>query len=168
MRRWPTTMVTCSCSCRARRALAGTVDAEVLPLHGRLSPASQDRAIAPARDGRRKVVLATDLAESSLTIDGVRTVVDAGLVREPRFDAATAMTGLVTRPASQASAQQRAGRAGRTAPGRCVRLWPAREHPARDAHPRPAIATDDLTSAALEVAAWGSPVSDLALLDQPP
>jgi ATP-dependent helicase HrpB len=140
----------------------------VLPLHGSLSPGEQDAALAPAPPGRRKVVLATDLAESSITIDGVTAVVDAGLSREPRFDAATGMTGLVTVPASRASADQRSGRAGRTAPGVCIRLWPEREHAARDAHPRPAIATDDLTGAVLEVANWGAEVAELALLDQPP
>ncbi|MFA9430618.1 ATP-dependent helicase HrpB [Egicoccus sp. AB-alg2] len=155
---------------RTARALATRalpVRAEVRPLHGRLPPDEQDRALAPPSHGTRKVVLATDLAESSLTIEGVRVVVDAGLAREPRFDPRTGMTGLVTVPASRASADQRAGRAGRTAPGRCVRLWAASEHPGRDAFPRPAIRTDDLTGAALEVAAWGSPVQDLALLDQP-
>jgi ATP-dependent helicase HrpB len=89
------------------------------------------------------------------------------LAREPRFDAATGMTGLVTVAASRASAEQRAGRAGRLGPGLAIRLWPSREHAARDAHPRPAIRTDDLTGAALEVAAWGTAVGDLALLDQP-
>ncbi len=156
---------------RAASALAGARLAGaplVLPLHGSLPPNEQDAALAPAPPGRRKVVLATDLAESSITIDGVTAVVDAGLSREPRFDAATGMTGLVTVPASRASADQRAGRAGRTAPGLCVRLWPEREHAARDAHPRPAIATDDLTGAALEVATWGADVAELALLDQPP
>jgi ATP-dependent helicase HrpB len=142
--------------------------AAVLPLYGALPPEEQDRALAPEPAGRRKVVLATDLAESSLTIEGVRAVVDAGLAREPRFDAATGMTGLVTVPASRASADQRAGRAGRTGPGLAVRLWPAREHAARDAHPRPAIRTDDLTSTALEVAAWGTAVVELTLIDQPP
>jgi ATP-dependent helicase HrpB len=156
---------------RAASALAGARlpgTPMVLPLHGSLPPKEQDAALAPAPPGRRKVVLATDLAESSITIDGVTAVVDAGLSREPRFDAATGMTGLVTVPASRASADQRAGRAGRTAPGVCVRLWPEREHGARDAHPRPAIATDDLTGAALEVATWGADVAELALLDQPP
>jgi ATP-dependent helicase HrpB len=147
------------------RAVRGAV---VLELHGSLPGREQDRALAPVRDGRTKVVLATDLAESSLTIEGVRAVVDAGLAREPRFDPATGMSGLVTVPASRASATQRAGRAGRTAPGRCVRLWPEREHAARDAHPRPAITTDDLTGTALEVAAWGADVADLTLLDRPP
>jgi ATP-dependent helicase HrpB len=139
----------------------------VLPLHGSLPPEDQDRALAPDADGRTKVVLATDLAESSLTIEGIRTVVDAGLAREPRYDPATGMTGLVTVAASRASAEQRAGRAGRTGPGRAVRLWPAREHAGRDAHPRPAILTDDLTGPSLEVAAWGAEVGELALLDHP-
>jgi ATP-dependent helicase HrpB len=145
-------------------ALAG---ASVVPLHGALPGAEQDRAIAPDPQGRRKVVVATDLAESSLTIDGVRIVVDAGLAREPRFDPATGMTGLVTVPSSRAAATQRAGRAGRTAPGVALRLWPAREHAGRDAHPRPALLTDDATGPALEVVAWGTPIADLALLDQP-
>jgi ATP-dependent helicase HrpB len=141
---------------------------QVLPLHGALPPAAQDAALAPTRAGRRKVVVATDLAESSVTIAGVTAVVDAGRSREPRFDPATGMSGLVTVAASQASADQRAGRAGRTGPGRCIRLWPAREHAARAAHPRPAITTDDLTGAALEVASWGAQVQELALLDPPP
>ncbi len=147
-------------------ALAGAP--RILPLHGSLPPAEQDAAIRPAPDGRRKVILATDLAESSLTIDGVTTVVDAGRSREPRFDAATGMAGLVTVPASRASADQRAGRAGRTAPGRAVRLWPEREHAGRDAHPRAAMVTDDLTRATLEIAAWGASVDELVLLDAPP
>jgi ATP-dependent helicase HrpB len=152
---------------RELAARGASSDVAVLPLHGRLSPDEQDRALAPDPAGRTKVVLATDLAESSITIEGVRAVVDAGLAREPRFDAATGMTGLVTVPASRASADQRAGRAGRTAPGLAVRLWPASEHAARDAHPRPAIRTDDLTGPALEVAVWGTDVEQLALLDQP-
>jgi ATP-dependent helicase HrpB len=155
---------------RVARELAGrgaSSDVVVLPLYGALPADEQDRALAPDPAGRTKVVLATDLAESSLTIEGIRAVVDAGLAREPRFDGATGMTGLVTVPASRASADQRAGRAGRTAPGLAVRLWPATEHATRDAHPRPAIRTDDLTGAALEVAAWGTHVEELALLDQP-
>ena len=153
------------------RSLAAVTDPArtvVRPLHGALPAADQDAALAPAPPGTRKVVLSTDLAESSVTIEGVRTVVDAGLSREPRHDPTTGLSGLVTVPASRASAEQRAGRAGRTAPGRCIRLWPEREHAARDAAPRPAIATDDLTAAALEVATWGAEVAELALLDQPP
>ncbi len=156
---------------RVARALADVLDparVAVRPLHGALPAADQDAALAPAVAGTRKVVVSTDLAESSVTIDGVRTVVDAGLRREPRFDATTGLSGLVTVPASRASAEQRAGRAGRTAPGRCIRLWPEREHAGRDAAPRPAMVTDDLSSAALEVATWGTEVAELALLDQPP
>jgi ATP-dependent helicase HrpB len=155
---------------RSARALAEAAlgsDVVVRPLYGALPVAEQDLALAPDPQGRRKVVLATDLAETSLTIEGVHAVVDAGLAREPRFDAATGMTGLVTVPASRASAEQRAGRAGRTAPGLALRLWPEREHHGRDAHPRPAIRTDDLVRPALEVAAWGAEVAELALLDQP-
>ena len=150
----------------AERSVTG--DPVVRPLYGALPANEQDAAIAPDPGGRRRVVLATDLAESSLTVAGVTAVVDAGLSREPRFDAATGMTGLVTVPASRASAEQRAGRAGRLAPGRAVRLWPQREHAMRDAHPRPALHTDDLTGAVLEVAAWGAQVDELALLDPPP
>src|SRR5690606_30691210 len=109
----------------------------------------------------------TDVAETSLTVPGVVAVVDAGRSREPRFDAATGMTGLVTVAASRGSAEQRAGRAGRVAPGRAIRLWTATAHARRAALPTPAIATDDLTGAALEVAVWGAEVGDLALLDQP-
>jgi ATP-dependent helicase HrpB len=143
-------------------------DVEVVVLHGGLPADEQDRALRPAPGGRRRVVLSTDLAETSVTLPGVRVVVDAGWSREPRFDASNQMTGLVTVPASRASAEQRAGRAGRVAPGRCVRLWPASAHHRRDAHARPAIATDDLTSAALDVAVWGTPITELALLDPPP
>ncbi|MTV24233.1 ATP-dependent helicase HrpB [Nitriliruptoraceae bacterium ZYF776] len=149
-----------------RRVADRHPDVAVLPLHGGLPADEQDRALAPV-PGRRRVVVSTDLAETSLTVPGVRTVVDAGLAREPRFDPATGMSGLVTVPASRGSAEQRAGRAGRLGPGRALRLWPAAQHPRREALPRPAIATDDLTGAALEVAVWGADVADLALLDAP-
>ncbi|MCO7221502.1 helicase-related protein, partial [Klenkia sp. PcliD-1-E] len=108
-----------------QRRLAG-VDAAVLPLHGRLSATEQDAALRP-RDGRR-VVLATDVAESSLTVPGVRVVVDAGLARTPRVDLSRGLGTLVTVPVSQAAATQRAGRAGREGPGRVHRLWSAAEH----------------------------------------
>jgi len=149
-----------------QRRLAG-VDAAVLPLHGRLSSAEQDAALRP-RDGRR-VVLATDVAESSLTVPGVRVVVDAGLARTPRVDLSRGLGALVTVPASQAAATQRAGRAGREGPGRVHRLWSAAEHARRPAAPEPAMATDDLTQVALELAVWGAPGgAGLALLDPPP
>lgn len=156
------------------RSVMLPTDPDILPLHGALPAGEQDQALEPAVDGRRRVIVATDVAETSLTIEGIRGVIDAGWSREPRFDAATGMTGLVTVPASRASADQRAGRAGRTAPGRAIRLWPAREHLARDAQPRPAIATDDLAGVALQIAAWGIDVTDpgavaeVALLDPPP
>ncbi|MEX0834724.1 MAG: helicase-related protein, partial [Nitriliruptor sp.] len=145
----------------------GGIAAEVRLLHGGLPPADQDEALRPGQPGRRRVVLATDVAETSLTVPGVVAVVDAGLSREPRFDASNGMTGLVTVPASRSSADQRAGRAGRVAPGRAIRLWSASAHTRRPAYATPAIRTDDLTSAALEVAVWGAEVGDLALLDEP-
>ncbi len=98
-------------------------DVDVLPLYGELAPGEQDAALAPARAGRRKIVLATNIAETSLTIDGVRVVVDAGLERRSVFDPVSGMSRLETQRISRASAEQRAGRAGRTAPGVCYRLW---------------------------------------------
>jgi ATP-dependent helicase HrpB len=145
----------------------GGVAADVRTLHGGLSPRGQDQALAPAAPGRRRVVLSTDIAETSLTVPGVVAVVDAGLAREPRVDASTGMSGLVTVPASRSSADQRAGRAGRLGPGRCLRLWSAASHPRRPAHATPAVRTDDLTGPALEVACWGADVAALALLEPP-
>lgn len=150
---------------RLRPRVPGDVD--VRPLYGALDAATQDAALMACRSGRRKVVVATDIAESSVTVAGVRSVVDAGWSREPRFSPGTGMSRLVTVPASVASADQRAGRAGREGPGTCIRLWTLADHVRRDAAPRPGMATDDLTRAALEVAAWGADVCDLVLLDQP-
>ncbi|MFP5308606.1 MAG: ATP-dependent helicase HrpB [Actinomycetes bacterium] len=143
-------------------------DVVVTPLHGSLPPDAQDAAIAPAATGTRKVVLSTDVAESSLTIEGVTCVVDAGLAREPRFDPTSGMSRLVTVRVSRDRADQRAGRAGRVRPGRCVRLWPEREHAGLAAHRTPALAQEDLAGFALEVADWGADVDDLLLLDRPP
>ena len=140
---------------------------DVRPLYGALSSSDQDAALHPPAPGRRKVVVATDIAESSVTVAGVEAVVDAGLSREPRQHPGTGMTRLVTVPASVASADQRAGRAGRERPGIAVRLWSLADHARRDAAPRPGIVTDDLTSAALQVASWGADVEDLDLLDRP-
>lgn len=149
--------------------LRGRADVMVAPLFGALPPAEQDRALDAAPPGVRKVVLATDIAETSLTIDGVRVVVDAGLTREPRFDAGSGMSRLVTVPVSRASADQRRGRAGRTAPGTCYRLWSEAEHEALDPYRTPEIAQTDLAPLALDVAAWGADgPEDLQLLDQPP
>ncbi len=145
----------------------GGVSAEVLQLHGRAPQAVQDAALS-AGQGRR-IVLTTAVAESSLTVPGVRIVVDAGLAREPRTDHARGLAGLVTVRASLAAARQRAGRAGREAPGTVYRCW----HEAEDARaarfPTPEIALADLTSFALQAACWGDPdATGLALPDAPP
>ena len=141
---------------------------DVVPLHGRLSGSAQDAALAE-RPGRRRVVLATAGAESSLTVPGVRGVVDAGLARVPRIDLARGLGSLVTVQASRAAAVQRAGRAGRLGPGAAYRCWAEADDARRPAHPEPAVATADLTAFALELARWGSPDgAGLALLDPPP
>lgn len=155
---------------RVAGALAGGAGeaVEIRPLHGSLPPAEQDRALVPARPGHRKVVLCTDLAETSLTVEGVAIVVDAGLARSPRFDPATGLSRLHTGPASAASAYQRAGRAGRTGPGVAYRLWAQGAHRARRRWPDPEITTTDLTGLALELAVWGANPDSLAWLDPPP
>ena len=140
---------------------------DVVPLHGRLPASAQDEALRQ-REGRR-VVLATSVAESSLTVPGVRTVVDAGLARVPRTDLARGLGSLVTVPVSRASAHQRAGRAGREGPGRVYRCWSAADHERLPAHAEPEVATADLTGFALELACWGAPLGrGLALLDPLP
>ncbi|GAA4749819.1 ATP-dependent helicase HrpB [Modestobacter marinus] len=147
--------------------LLSGVDADVRPLHGRLPPDQQDAALTPGP--RRRVVLSTDVAETSLTVPGVRTVVDAGLARVPRFDVARGMGALVTVRVSRASAVQRAGRAGREAPGRVYRLWSSAEHDRLPAAAEPEVALADLTGLALELAVWGAPDgAGLALPDAPP
>ncbi len=142
-------------------------DVDVFALAGALSLAEQDEALAPSRHGRRRVVLSTDIAETSLTVDGVRVVVDAGLAREPRFDPSSAMTRLATVATSRASAEQRAGRAGRTEPGATYRLWSKLEHGTRARHRSPEIVQADLAGFALELAAWGGG-DDLRFIDAPP
>jgi ATP-dependent helicase HrpB len=143
------------------------VDADVRPLHGRLAPREQDLALTPG--ARRRVVVSTAVAESSLTVPGVRVVVDAGLSRQSRADHRRGLAGLVTVSVSRAAAEQRAGRAGREGPGAVYRCWTQAEHAHLAAHPEPEIATADLTSFALEIATWGSPdPAGLALMDQPP
>ena len=139
---------------------------EVLTLHGQLSAAEQDRALSPT--DQRRVILSSSIAESSLTVPGVSVVVDAGLAREPRFDAGRSLSSLVTVPASLARLEQRAGRAARTGPGIAVRVMDPVDVARRPAQSAPGIATQDLTDARLQVAAWGTPVEDLALLDAPP
>jgi ATP-dependent RNA helicase HrpB len=155
---------------RTKAALERSVgpDVDVYPLAGALSLADQDRALAPSPPGRRRVVLSTDIAETSLTVDGVRVVVDSGLARAPRFDTRTGMTRLTTITTSRASADQRAGRAGRVEPGACYRLWSKIEHGSRAAHRSPEIDEVDLSGLALELAAWGTPSDDLAFITPPP
>jgi ATP-dependent helicase HrpB len=156
---------------RARDALVAELprDVTVAPLHGSLDAPSQDRAIQPDAGGRRKVVLATPIAETSLTIEGVRVVIDTGVSRVPRFDPATGMTRLDTVRVSKASADQRRGRAGRTAPGVCYRLWFEHDsHQLLDRSP-PEILHADLTPLALDLAAAGvGDPGDLPWLDAPP
>lgn len=143
---------------------AATAGAEVVPLHGELGLAAQQAALQPAAGGGRRIVLATNVAESSVTLPGIRAVVDSGLAREPRFDPNSGFTRLETVTIAQASADQRAGRAGRLGPGLCLRLWPEsrRLEPART----PEIAQVELSGLALELAAWGSDALDW--LDRPP
>ncbi|MFI6843322.1 ATP-dependent helicase HrpB [Kitasatospora sp. NBC_00085] len=151
---------------RVAGLLAGA-PADVLQLHGRAPQAVQDAALASG-EGRR-VVLATAVAESSLTVPGVRVVVDAGLAREPRTDHARGLAGLVTVRASLAAARQRAGRAGREAPGTVYRCWAEAEDTLAARYPTPEIALADLTPFALQAACWGDPdATGLALPDRPP
>lgn len=141
--------------------------AVVLPLFGRQSRAEQERALAPGVG--RRIVVTTSVAESSLTVPGVRVVVDSGLAREPRTDQSRGLGALVSCRVSKSSADQRAGRAGREAPGRVYRCWSATDHAHLDDHPAPEIATADLAAFALDLAAWGAPGGDgLTLLEQPP
>ena len=146
----------------------GLAGVSIHQLYGMLSAADQDAALAAAPPGGRKVVLATDIAESSLTVEGVRVVVDSGVARKPRFDRRTALTRLVTVPVSKASADQRAGRAGRLGPGVAYRLWSQLEHTSRPAHRDAEVTQVDLAGLALELAAWGAGPQQLAWLDPPP
>lgn len=141
---------------------------DVRPLYGALSIADQDAALAPSPPGRRRVVLSTDIAETSLTVDGVRVVIDGGWRRTPRYDARSGLTRLETVGITKSSADQRAGRAGRTEPGVAYRLWSKVEHAARRPFPTPEITTADLSGLALELAAWGGDAAALPFLDPPP
>ena len=148
------------------KLLASTV---LVPLYGNLSQREQDLAIKPAAEGTRKIVLATSIAETSITIDGVRIVIDSGLQRLPVFEPSTGITRLETVRVSRASADQRAGRAGRTEPGIAVRLWHAGQTAALPAFTPPQILASDLSSLALDLAHWGvRDPADLRFLDQPP
>ena len=152
---------------RLRGAAPEGVD--VLPLHGRLPASAQDAALAPSLAGRRRVVVATNVAESSLTVPGVRVVVDSTLAREPRLDVARSMSGLVTVGVSRAAGVQRAGRAGREGPGVVYRCCSPTDWARSPLAPTPEILSADLTGAALELAVWGVPDgAGLAWVDEPP
>ena len=151
---------------RRVRALLGSVDADVLDLHGGLDTGAQDAALRPS-SGRRRVVLATAIAQTSVTLPDVTAVVDGGLARRSRFDPRRGIGGLVTEPVSQASAEQRRVRAGRVQSGICYRVWDESAHRGLPAFDPPEIVTADLTSLALDLAAWGG-LDDDRWLDPPP
>ena len=154
-------------SARKLESLADNIDLHLL--HGELPLETQDAALRPAKAGRRKVILATSIAETSLTIEGVRVVIDGGFARVPRFVPRTGFTTLETVPVARAAADQRRGRAGRLGPGTCYRLWTEAEHHNLPAHRPPEIHTADLSSLALELALWGaSEPTGLRWLDVPP
>ncbi|MGC1713566.1 MAG: ATP-dependent helicase HrpB, partial [Xanthobacteraceae bacterium] len=155
---------------RTQTQLENRVDTatDVIALYGALGGDEQDRAIAPAPPGRRKIVLATSIAETSITIEGVRIVVDSGLARVPRYEPDVGVTRLETVRVSRAAADQRRGRAGRTQPGVCYRLWDEPQTAALEPYARPEILAADLSSFALDLAAWGSGAEQLAFLDPPP
>jgi ATP-dependent helicase HrpB len=149
-------------------AIGERSDVMLCPLHGELDLNAQRAAIEPAPTGKRKVVLATNIAETSLTIDGVRVVVDAGLARVPRFDPGSGMTRLDTQRISRASATQRAGRAGRLEPGVCYRLWSEAQHDQLAAYGAAEILQAELAGLALQLARWGVEPAHLTWLDLPP
>lgn len=150
-----------------RVAASLDLDADVVPLFGAMDFKAQRAAMQPAQ-GRRRIVLATSIAETSLTIPDVKVVVDAGRARRARFDPGSGMSRLVTERVSRAEAEQRRGRAGRVAPGICYRMWARAEEGALPAFAPPEIAVTDLAGLALELANWGSDGGDLAFLTQPP
>ncbi|MGE5365724.1 MAG: ATP-dependent helicase HrpB [Betaproteobacteria bacterium] len=155
---------------RTQSLLEGRTDAatDIVPLYGALGGDEQARAIEPARPGRRKIVLATSIAETSITIEGVRVIVDSGLARVPRYEPDVGVTRLDTVRVSRAAADQRRGRAGRTEPGVCYRLWDEPQTAALEPFARPEILAADLSSFALDLAAWGADADKLAFLDPPP
>ena len=155
---------------RTKALLEGRAEpsTDVVALYGALTGDEQDRAIAPAPPSRRKIVLATSIAETSITIEGVRIVVDSGLARVPRYEPDVGVTRLETVRVSRAGADQRRGRAGRTEPGICYRLWDEPQTAALEPFARPEILAADLSSFALDLAAWGGGPDQLAFLDPPP
>ncbi len=151
------------------RRLNARSDVDMHLLYGDLASAQQDAALAPAPTGRRKIILATNIAQTSLTIEGVTSVVDSGFARVARFDLGAGANRLETLRISRAAADQRAGRAGRLGPGACQRLWSRDQHAALPAHDTPEILAADLSRFALEVAGWGvRDLAELTLLDKPP
>ncbi|RUO57812.1 ATP-dependent helicase HrpB [Pseudidiomarina insulisalsae] len=142
-------------------------ECDILPLHRQLPLAAQQAALAPAADGRKKVVLATNIAETSLTIPGIDVVVDSGWERRSEFSPRHGVSRLLTKRISKASATQRAGRAGRLGPGRCLRLWASNDEPGMREFDAPAIATDDLSGLLLEAKRWGSSVAELRFFSEP-
>jgi ATP-dependent helicase HrpB len=155
---------------RTQTLLEGRIDpsTHVVALYGALAAEEQMRAITPAPSGRRKIVLATSIAETSITIEGVRIVVDSGLARVPRYEPDVGVTRLETVRAARAAADQRRGRAGRIEPGICYRLWDEPQTAALEPFARPEILAADLSSFALDLAAWGAAPEKLAFLDPPP
>src|SRR5205085_1225573 len=142
---------------------------DVVSLYGTLDAETQDRAISPAPPGRRKIVLATSIAETSLTIEGVRIVVDSGLARVPHYEPDVGLTRLETVRVSRAAADQRRGRAGRTEPGVCYRLWDEPQTASLEPYARPEILAADLSGLVLDLAEWGTAdPGKLAFLDPPP
>lgn len=153
----------------AIHAKAATMSCAVIALHGSLSPAEQDQALRPQAGVQRKIILSTAIAETSLTIEGVQIVVDAGLSRRPAFEPDSGLTRLVTVRASRAACDQRRGRAGRTAPGQCYRLWEEAEMGAFPAYDRPEILEADLAPLLLTLSSFGvSDPASLKWLDPPP
>jgi ATP-dependent helicase HrpB len=151
------------------KSALGGMRVRVAPLYGAMPQEAQERALLPAADGERKVVLATSIAETSLTVEGVRIVVDSGLMRVSRFSPRTGMTRLETVSVSLAAAEQRRGRAGRLGPGVCYRMWSEEEERLLPAHNKPEMLEADLSSLALELAAWGvADPAELAWLTPPP
>ena len=155
---------------RTESLLKDRIDAatDIAPLYGALDSNEQDRAISPAPPGRRKIVLATAIAETSITIEGVRIVVDSGLARVPRYEPDVGVTRLETVRVSRAAADQRRGRAARTEPGVCYRLWDEPQTASLEPFARPEILAADLSSFALDLAAWGAAPEQLKFLDPPP
>jgi len=151
-----------------KEQLSGRPEVIVCPLYGDLDLNAQRAAINPAPQGSRKIVLATNIAETSLTIEGVRVVVDSGLERVPKFDPRSGMTRLDTQRISKASATQRAGRAGRLEPGVCYRLWSESQHEQMAGYSTPEILQADLAALALQLARWGMKPEEMTWLDQPP